>query len=447
MRLFDLIERIKSMFSKSTYEQIAGTDVVLTSTMIKNIDLWNEMLKGTAPWNEQNPALGVAAGICREFADIAINEMTAECTNETLDKYLKACIRDLNENLQDGLALGSFIIKPYINGEKLEFEFVNADCFIPVKFAGNKLVDVMFIEHKEAGQNKHYFRIERHRIIGDSLEITNKAYFSSMASSIGQPCKLSDVSEWANMPEAIMYPVAIMPMGFYKNPLKNRIDGSGCGVSIYSQAIELIKKADIQGTRIDWEFESAERALHVDERALKHGVNNGGVYLPASKRKLYRGLNIDGKNEELFQEFSPALRQDGYLEGLESYLRQIEFVVGLAYGDLSDANYVDKTATEIKTAKQRKYNRVTAIQDNLKECLEDFVIACAFYLGMYNSGFETVINFSDSILTDEKEEREQDRQDVNMGVMSLVEYRAKWYGETPEEAEKNIPETTTVFEV
>ena len=66
---------------------------------------------------------------------------------------------------------------------------------------------------------------------------------------------------------------------------------------------------------------------------------------------------------------------------------------------------------------------------------------------MYNSGFETVINFSDSILTDEKEEREQDRQDVNMGVMSLVEYRAKWYGETPEEAEKNIPETTTVFEV
>ena len=27
-----------------------------------------------------------------------------------------------------------------------------------------------------------------------------------------------------------------------------------------------------------------------------------------------------------------------------------------------------------------------------------------------------------------------------MGVMSLAEYRAKWYGETLEEAAKNLPE-------
>ncbi len=27
-----------------------------------------------------------------------------------------------------------------------------------------------------------------------------------------------------------------------------------------------------------------------------------------------------------------------------------------------------------------------------------------------------------------------------MGVMGLDEYRAKWYGETPEEARKNLPE-------
>ena len=41
---------------------------------------------------------------------------------------------------------------------------------------------------------------------------------------------------------------------------------------------------------------------------------------------------------------------------------------------------------------------------------------------------------------DEEEERQQDRNDVAMGVMRLEEYRAKWYGETLEEAVKNLPE-------
>ena len=61
--------------------------------------------------------------------------------------------------------------------------------------------------------------------------------------------------------------------------------------------------------------------------------------------------------------------------------------MGLAYGDLSDVSYVDKTATEVKIAKQRKYNRVAAIQENLKECLSDFVDALAFYNALYTSGY------------------------------------------------------------
>ena len=42
----------------------------------------------------------------------------------------------------------------------------------------------------------------------------------------------------------------------------------------------------------------------------------------------------------------------------------------------------------------------------------------AFYNKMYRSGYELSCKFSDSILTDEESERQQDRQDVSMGVMS-----------------------------
>ena len=99
---------------------------------------------------------------------------------------------------------------------------------------------------------------------------------------------------------------------------------------------------------------------------------------------------------------------------------------------------VEKTAEEIKSSKARKYNRVKAIQGKLRDCLEDFAAGLAFYNSMYTSGYEFFCEFSDSILTSEETERQQDRQDVNMGAMTLVEYRAKWYGETEEEAAKKI---------
>ena len=82
----------------------------------------------------------------------------------------------------------------------------------------------------------------------------------------------------------------------------------------------------------------------------------------------------------------------------------------------------------------------------MRECLEDFATGLAFYNGLYTSGYEFSCNFNDSILTDEEAERQQDRQDVSMGVMSHAEYRAKWYGESLEEAQANLPEQTQVME-
>ena len=177
----------------------------------------------------------------------------------------------------------------------------------------------------------------------------------------------------------------------------------------------------------------------MDERALKTGVN-GQKSVAKTHKRLYRGLNIDQKNDDLFKEYSPQMRDDSYRQGLESALRRVEFSVGLAYGDLSDAQYVEKTATEIKTAKQRKYNRVAAIQENLRVCLEDLVDALAFYNSSYTTSYSLSCSFNDSILTDEEAERNQDRQDVSMGVMRLEEYRAKWYGEDVETALANLPE-------
>lgn len=437
--IMNLWRRVQSMFEKTDLKQVIGGEIELTAQMIDSIDLWQNMLIGSAPWTNKIPSLGLEIGICREFADVAINEMEAKVEgNDTLDQIFQTAVRDLNENLQDGLALGSLIIKPLLGGQ---VEYITADNFIPVRFDNGRPVDCVFIERKQLDENKFYHRLERHTLTPAGLMITNKAYMSTSSSKIGTPVSLDAVTDWADLPEEISYPgMTKIDFGYYRNPLKNRLDNSQCGVSAYSgPAIDRIKSADIQAARLDWEYESGERAIHVDERALKTSLN-GKKSVAKSHERLYRGLNIDQKNDELFKEYNPQMRDDSYRQGLETALRQVEFSVGLAYGDLSDAQYVEKTATEIKAAKQRKYNRVAAIQENLKACLEDLVDALAFYNSSYTTTYSLSCAFNDSILTDEEAERNQDRQDVSMGVQRLEEYRAKWYGEDIETALQNLPE-------
>lgn len=435
------------MFPAKSLKQVIGSDVAISQQMIEKIELWSAMYKGAAPWvGEAVRSLQIEQGVCREHANVCLNEMDSSISKPELDAIYQTAIRDLNENLQIGIALGSFCIKP-LGGSVVEY--IPADRFVPLEFDGrDRLTSVVFLQVKRIADDKFYIRLEFHEWKSDhTLRIRNKAYRSSDGNSIGRPVELGEVEEWATLPEEVMYREVERPdFGYYRNPIKNALDGSPCGVSIYETSVHLLQKTDTQFERLDWEFESGERVIHVDETALRPvqviGKNGkSGFAMPKLKERLYRGLNLSRTNgEELYQEYSPQFREENLISGLNAYLRRIEFNCCLSYGDLSDVSDVDKTATEAKIAKKRKYNMVKAIQSNLRDCLEDLAYALAFYNGMTRSGYEFICTFKDSILVDEEEERQQDRNDVAMGVMSLAEYRSKWYGETLEEAAKNLPE-------
>lgn len=416
--------------------------LALSEEMLAKIEVWQRCYCGDAEWlNEYVRSLRLEQSVVREFANIALNEMTAKVSNTALDAAFQSAIRDINMHFQSGLATGAMVIKPIGTADKVQY--IAANAFIPVEYdARGRLLKVIFPEFKKIGE-RYYTRLEYHDLDPkQGLTITNKAYSSASGNTLGREIPLDYVEEWATLAPVIRYPTMQRPaFGYYRNPIKNNIDGSHCGISVFDAALDVIQKADLQFGRLDWEFESAERAVHVDEAALRP---NGT--LPKLNKRLYRGLDLSTDGGELYKEYSPALRQDGFIAGLEEYKRMIEFNVGLAYGDISNPQSVEKTATEVKTAKARKYNTVTAIQNNLRDCLDDLVYALAFYSGMTTSGYSFVCDFKDSILTDEETERKQDIQDLQLGVLRPEEYRAKWRGETLDEALQNLPKATEVIE-
>lgn len=110
---------INRMFPAKNVEQALKIETCISSMMQTRIELWQRMYSGMAPWCKGYvKSLRKEQGICTEFANICLDEMESNISVEELDQIYKMATRDLNENLQSGLALGAMIIKP-LGGDKV----------------------------------------------------------------------------------------------------------------------------------------------------------------------------------------------------------------------------------------------------------------------------------------------------------------------------------------
>lgn len=440
MRLLTRIwEAVKKLFTHSKMNGAVkemGIKPAINGEMMERIQLWNDMWQGRAYWIKNSvESMHTERDIAKEFANTVTNEMTVTISDSALQDIFDRSVINLSEELQEGIASGAMVIKP-LGGSRVQF--VSQFDFLPVEYDSEKrLTAVIFPDCRKIG-DKYATRLEYHRIDGKGLTITNRAFLSGYEYELGRPVELSIVDDWASLPEQVTYPDVKRPIyGYYRNPIKNVLDGSSAGVSAFESAVTKIKRLDIQAERLDWEFQSGERRIHLDALAIKME----GSKTSALDSRLYRGLDLMQRGEDLYKEYSPALRQADFIAGLEELRREIEFSVGLAYGDLSNVNMVEKTATEMRISRQRKYNTVTAMQENLRRCLEDLCYGLAFFNGRINAGYAFNCVFHDSVLTDEETQRQQDLQDVSVGAMPLWEYRMKWYGEDEATAKAKVEDT------
>lgn len=424
------------MFPIKDVKQALDITPAISQEMIDHIEFWLKCYMGKAEWLDKDTiSLRLEKSITREFANVTLNEMSTNISNERLNGIFNDIIEDsLNSNLQRGLATGGMVIKPL---EDNSAQFLAANAFFPIELdSKGRLRDVIFPDYKRIGEN-YYTRFERHKLDLNGLTITNQAFLSKSPKVLGRPVALEAVDEWKNLSTGVNFPTAKrMAFGYFRTPLDNTVDGSQSGISIFEDGVDIIRRADVQFGRLDYEFESARRRIHADMSLVKR--SSGSITLD----DIY--VDVNGDSDDFFKEFSPSLRQEGFIAGLETYKRQLEFAVGLAYGDLSKPEYVEKTATEINASKCRKRDTVDAIQKQLRACLDDFVYALAFYNSLTLSGYEFNCDFKDSILNDEASERDEDRKDLANGTLRLEEYRAKWRNETIEEAKKNLPDQAEV---
>lgn len=437
-------------------------DVCMTSEMARRIELWTAMYENKAPWldREKVKSAQIPAAIASEVARLVTLEMKSEITGSTAaeylnDQYQEKVLSGMRRYVEYGCAKGGLILKPYVTKTGLTVQYVQADCFFPLSFDDSgRIQQCVFTEQFRKGK-KIYTRLEVHELQGEQIRITNRAFVATNDYSLGSEINVNSVERWSELePEMILAGSDRLLFGYFRVPLANATDsGSPLGVSVYSRAPELIEEGDRRYSNICWEYEGTQLAVHVATSLLKYNRDMDKFEYPGGKERLYRNVEYNsGATDKPFMEtFSPEIRDTALFNGFNNQMKLIEFACCLAYGTLSDPQNVDKTATEIKTSKQRSYTFVSDTQQALQKALEDLVYAMNFWAALYGlippgAEYQVSFDWDDSIVVDAEEDRKRDREDVAMGVMSLAEYRSKWYGETLEEAEKNLPAPANVEE-
>lgn len=456
----EFIERIgqviRKMLGREKIKDAIGVEVAVSDKMANEIDLWAKMYKNEPPWKEKNIKLcGLPAAIAGEFARLVTLELKTEVTgNDFINEEYQAVVSDIRKYTEYACAKGGLAMKPYASEGHIEVDMVQADRFFPTKFnSRGEVTAAVFAESLTVGK-KVYTRLEYHQHEGTMYHINNKAFVKQDLDNVevlGKEVPLTAVPEWANLQEEVTLKNVKMPLfAYFKIPNANNVDDtSPLGVSVYSRAINDIKEADNQWTRLLWEFEGSELAIDADITLFKKD-DKGNYEFPKGKDRLFRMMDLDD-NAEKYKVFAPAIRDENLINGFNVILRRIEFNVGLAYGTLSDPNTVDKTAEEIKASKQRSYSTVSDIQKSLQTALEQLVYAMDVMAQLSGlSGrkkYEMSFDWDDSIVIDKEQELASMQQDAVAGFIRKELYVAAKYGVSEEEALKMMLQQDERFQI
>lgn len=474
MNIFTMIAtKLREVFHKmipyQTIQQAEQTETPLSTDMVNALNLWYDLYRNKAPWlNDTTKSLNLPAFISSEVARSVVIELkwniTGKPSGDNDDdeelmnpraEYLKAefekLVRVIRLKLEQGCAAGGMLIKPYPNVEDghIYFDYAMNWGLYPLAFDDDgNLSDVIIPDIYQDGRVT-YTRLERHTVTKDGVRITQRAFKSTVKEALGKEIELTEVDRWSSLQkEAIVKDPGGPLFGWYKVAAANNIDvDCPMGAAVFSKAIDVIEQADVQYSRLLWEYEGSELAIDVDPYVLRPKVGADGVMeMPKLNKRLFRAVDADKGDRDMYSVFAPNIRDSSILNGLNQLLIRIEDLSGLSRGTLSDANVEARTATEMKIIKQRTYTTISDNQTALETCLRDVIRVMDKYATIYHLApegeYDVSFEWDDSILTDTDMQTQERLMLLNAGIISKAEFREWYFGETKAQAKAGISGVT-----
>lgn len=398
----------------ASYQAAFGAADMTSSAMRAAIREWFELYYRDKPAGGEDPCQRIACTVVSKLVRTAFSEYTAHADTPFGQRVLQALDGVKATAVQLALVGGACCIKPWVMGDSFGFTLIPRDrLLIFARDAQGNPSDVGTAEHSTYG-NAYYTLLERRTVDGGGyLTIKNRLYRSYNAQQLGTEVSLGSHPDYAGLQESYTFPE---PLGLglvgLKTPMLNCVDGSADGVSVYAPAVGLIHAIDRNEFLLAGEFERGQSRVFTSADLLdRDGALTDSLFVGLDEDVEHVGLTV----------FSPALREQSFLARKQEYLRNVESVIGLKRGLLSDANVEDRTATEIASSEGEHALTVLDFQRMWQQGAGEVLQLCAVLGRLYGiadaAGGKLSIDWGNGTLFDEDKLWEDYKDMVARGLL------------------------------
>lgn len=445
-------------------------DIPISEEMYNLIEQWKQLYKGYYEnWHKVNyhtlegnktrtmDTLNMAKASASEMASLVYN---AKCEisigddeNETalfIDEVLKS--NKFNKKFQDFLeysfAMGGMVIKPYVESDTIKLSFVTADCFIPTSWENDSIREGVFINETQKGKKK-YTLLEWHVWDSGVYTVKNELYESDTSSDIGTKVPLERL--YPGLEPVLGMPKIEKPLFTYIKPnTANNFDTqSPLGISLYANALSVMKSIDTAFDSFHREFRLGKKRIIVPESMVKVIYDENGRpnrYFDATD-ETYESFNTGNMDDAKIHDISVELRVEEHISAINAMLNLFAMQTGFSSGTFTFDGESMKTATEViseqsKTFKSKRSHEII-IESGLVELIGSILaIADTYDIFKGDAELEVSVSFDDSIAEDKSAEIDKQVRLVQAELQSRVRAIMDIFGVTKEEAEEIISEIT-----
>lgn len=409
-------ERLSMKMAKQVCEDWAS---LLMNEKVKiavsNQDEMDKLLMDMDFWNKSNEA--VEKGFALSLAALVLNVNGLKMREEEDENGMHEVIVDTNKAYLDLSVHTAFSTIPitWENGRCTECGFITEDT--------NKTVCVAHIKNEEGTYD-----------IYKSVEYKTKDKDHEDELTI---FKTGSKTPWF---------VIIHPR------ITNNLElNSPLPISIFGNSIDTLKAIDMKYDSYHVEFAQGKKRTYVSAKLNQVNEETGEVrntFDPDDTvvYQLPENVGINGEEKPLVVNVTDSLRSAEHSQAIQDELNFLAKQTGLGVDYYRFEKGRVMTATQVISEKSDTFRNMKKHEGILEKAIITLMQSIMFASNLCtNVKFEkpedVEVQFDDSIIEDKTTEKDNDRKDMEAGIMSKLEFRMKWYGEDEETAKKAMTES------
>lgn len=396
--------------------------------------------------------------------DAALQNLLDEIFKEN-DYYL-----DQETHLEMWIALGSGVIRPYVENDKIKLSWANATEIYPLEANTTKVEQIAISRRLQKVENNnavYYTLLEFHQWGNWTTDeqgrkyrpyiITNELYRSGDPNTIGEQVPLDYVDEYAGLSSTTTINYLEKPLfAFYRNAgANNKNLVSPLGIGLCDNWFSTVDDINMVHDGFEWEVKTGYRRVSIPRSWVRRQQNMNGHQIPEDQQYFWDPndavfVPVNSKDDtSSFKDLSINIRNEQYEGAMDFFLRELENDLKLSPGTFTVTPSGVQTATEVVTNNSKTYQTRSSYLTMLEKTIDQLVYAITELLqngdlwsdgkARWNGDLDSLVitpDFNDGVFVDQEAQRSADLQAVQASVMPKIQFIMRNYDLSEEEAKK-----------